>query len=165
MTSTLICLSTTRRERRLSAARCREKWKASTWLDKNRPVEQMTWVPGEPIEIRDRLIVNGGWIEREGKPRFQPLPCAGLEADRRGNADRWVHHVERLYGEDAVHIVRWCAHRVQKPADKMNHALVLGGKQGIGKDTLLEPVKHAIGAWNFNRSVAAAEDSAASTGS
>jgi hypothetical protein len=46
--------------------------------------------------------------------------------------------------------VRWCAHRVQHPADKINHALVLGGKQGIGKDTLLEPVKYAIGAWNFN---------------
>ena len=60
------------------------------------------------------------------------------------------HHIDRLYGaEHAAHIVRWCAHRVQKPADKINHALVLGGKQGIGKDTLLEPVKHAVGAWNF----------------
>ena len=39
---------------------------------------------------------------------------------------------------------------MQKPAEKINHALVLGGKQGIGKDTLLEPVKHAVGAWNFN---------------
>jgi hypothetical protein len=28
--------------------------------------------------------------------------------------------------------------------------LVLGGKQGIGKDTLLEPVKRAIGPWNFD---------------
>jgi hypothetical protein len=26
---------------------------------------------------------------------------------------------------------------------------VLGGKPGIGKDTILEPVKHAIGPWNF----------------
>jgi hypothetical protein len=26
---------------------------------------------------------------------------------------------------------------------------VLGGKQGIGKDTLLEPVKHAVAPWNF----------------
>ena len=31
----------------------------------------------------------------------------------------------------------------------MNHALVLGGAQGIGKDSLLEPVKYAIGPWNF----------------
>ena len=32
---------------------------------------------------------------------------------------------------------------------KINHALVLGGGQGIGKDTLLEPVKFAVGPWNF----------------
>jgi Family of unknown function (DUF5906) len=38
---------------------------------------------------------------------------------------------------------------VQKPGDKINHALMLGGAQGIGKDTLLEPIKRAIGAWNF----------------
>jgi hypothetical protein len=41
------------------------------------------------------------------------------------------------------------AHRVQKPHEKINHALVLGGKQGIGKDTLLEPLKYAVGPWNF----------------
>jgi hypothetical protein len=34
--------------------------------------------------------------------------------------------------------------------EKINHALVLGSNaQGIGKDTLLEPVKHAVGPWNF----------------
>jgi hypothetical protein len=33
--------------------------------------------------------------------------------------------------------------------EKINHALVLGGSQGVGKDTILEPVKHAIGPWNF----------------
>jgi hypothetical protein len=38
---------------------------------------------------------------------------------------------------------------VQHPEVKLNHALVLGGNQGIGKDTILEPVKRAVGAWNF----------------
>ena len=32
---------------------------------------------------------------------------------------------------------------------KINHALLLGGSQGIGKDTLIEPVRHAVGPWNF----------------
>jgi hypothetical protein len=36
-----------------------------------------------------------------------------------------------------------------EPGVKINHALVLGGKQGIGKDTIIEPVKQAIGPWNF----------------
>ena len=43
----------------------------------------------------------------------------------------------------------WLAHRVQRPYEKINHALVLGGKPGIGKDTILEPVKQAVGPWNF----------------
>jgi hypothetical protein len=37
-----------------------------------------------------------------------------------------------------------CANRY-----KINHALVIGGAPGIGKDTLFEPVKQAIGPWNF----------------
>jgi hypothetical protein len=40
--------------------------KASLWLDTNRPVEQVTWAPGKPMEIDDRLVDAGGWIERPG---------------------------------------------------------------------------------------------------
>jgi hypothetical protein len=47
-------------------------------------------------------------------------------------------------------IIPWLAHRRQKPGDKINHALVLGGAPGIGKDTLLEPVKISVGPWNFH---------------
>jgi Family of unknown function (DUF5906) len=122
--------------------------KASTWLDQNRAVEQMTWAPGEPVEITNRLIADGGWIPRNGCRVFN-LYRAPIITPLAGNADRWLYHVEKLYGDDAAHVIRWCAQRVQRPHEKINHALVLGGKQGIGKDTLLEPVKHAIGAWNF----------------
>jgi Family of unknown function (DUF5906) len=125
------------------------KLKASTWIDQNRPVEQMTWAPGEPAVIGDRLIADGGWIPRQGCHVFN-LYRAPIITPTAGNASRWLYHVEKLYGaDDANHIIRWCAQRVQRPHEKINHALVLGGKQGIGKDTLLEPVKHAIGAWNF----------------
>jgi hypothetical protein len=61
----------------------------------------------------------------------------------------WIDHVQNVFGADSYHIIRFLAHRVQRPQDKINHALVLGGKQGIGKDTLLEPVKYAVGPWNF----------------
>jgi hypothetical protein len=36
--------------------------KASLWLDQRRPVEQMTWAPGSPMLIANRLISEGGWI-------------------------------------------------------------------------------------------------------
>jgi hypothetical protein len=124
--------------------------RASTWLDQNRAVEQMTWAPGLQVEIRDRLISHGGWFDRKGCCVFN-LYRPQVVKPVAGDPARWLGHIERLYGaEQAAHIVRWCAHRVQQPGDKINHALVLGGKQGIGKDTLLEPVKYAVGAWNFN---------------
>jgi hypothetical protein len=108
----------------------------------------MSWAPGLPVVINNRLIAQGGWFDRKGCCVFNLYRPPVLKPIA-GNADRWLCHIDRLYGEHAPHIMRWCAHRVQKPADKINHALVLGGKQGIGKDTLLEPVKHAVGAWNF----------------
>ena len=59
--------------------------------------------------------------------------------------------MHRLYPKAvAHHVIQWFAHRVQRPQEKINHALVLGGPQGIGKDTMLEPVKHAVGPWNFH---------------
>src|SRR5262249_37830276 len=61
-----------------------------------------------------------------------------------------VRHVHKIYGgKDGRHIIRYCAFKKQKPHTKINHALVLGGEQGIGKDTLLEPIKYAVGPWNF----------------
>lgn len=39
---------------------------------------------------------------------------------------------------------------MQSPQTKINHSVVLGSSaHGIGKDTLLEPVKRAVGHWNF----------------
>ena len=55
----------------------------------------------------------------------------------------------RSIPDEAEHIVLWLAQRVQHPEVKINHALVLGGKPGIGKDTILEPIKQAVGPWNF----------------
>ena len=72
-----------------------------------------------------------------------------IDARRRGEAGPWLDHVHKVYPDDAEHIINWLAHRVQRPQEKINHALVLGGSQGIGKDTLLEPVKRAVGPWNF----------------
>ena len=62
---------------------------------------------------------------------------------------RWIEHVRFVYPNDADHILNWLAQRVQQPWEKINHALVLGGSHGIGKDTILEPVKQTVGPWNF----------------
>jgi hypothetical protein len=127
-----------------------EEIKASAWLDQNNPVEQMTWAPGEPMVIPDRLISEGGWIDRPNVRCFNLYRPPTIKPGDASHAGRWLDHVRRVFPDDIDHIVKWLAHRVQHPQDKINHALVLGGQQGIGKDTLLEPVKHAVGPWNFS---------------
>ncbi len=123
--------------------------KASTWLDKNCPVEQMTWTPGEPTLIKDRLISEGGWINYPGYTVFNLYREPNIPPGNPHQVQPWLDHLNHIYREDIDHIVRWLAHRVQYPGEKINHALVLGGPPGIGKDTLMEPVKYAIGPWNF----------------
>jgi Family of unknown function (DUF5906) len=126
------------------------KLKASTWLDQNRPVEQMTWAPGLPMLIPDRLVSDGGWIIRPGVTCFNLYRPPTLELGDAAKADPWLEHADKVFGADAPHITKWLAHRVQRPGEKINHALVFGStQQGTGKDTLLEPVKGANGPWNF----------------
>jgi hypothetical protein len=122
---------------------------ASKWLDIHRGVEQMTWAPGEPEIIEGRLVNDGGWIDKEGSKVLNTYRAPLVARGDPRKATRWREHVERLYGDDAPHIIRFLAHRVQRPHEKINHALLLGGAQGIGKDTILEPVKIAIGSDNF----------------
>jgi hypothetical protein len=124
---------------------------AHAWLDRNRPVEQMTWAPGFPMVIRNRLIADGGWIERNGVACFNLYRPPTLELGDAAKAGPWLDHAKKVFGDDTEHIIKWLAQRVQQPQEKINHALVLGsGDHGIGKDTLLEPVKRAIGPWNFH---------------
>jgi len=120
------------------------------YLDKTRAVHQVTWVPGQPELIEDALVTGGGLTPAPGMRAYNlyrepdPLP----EGSDARQAKPWLTHIERLYPDDADHIVSWLASRVQHPGVKINHALVLGGNQGIGKDTLLDPVVRAVGAHN-----------------
>jgi len=123
---------------------------ASAWLDQNKPVEQLTWAPGEDPVVEDRLISDGGWIRRDGCAVFNLYRPPMQRAGDPSKAGRWIEHVERVYPNEAEHLINWLAHRTQRPEQKINHAIVLGGSQGIGKDTILEPVKAAIGPWNFS---------------
>lgn len=122
--------------------------KASTWLDQNQPVEQMTWAPGEPALIEDRLISHGGWIERPGVTCFNLYRPPMIELGDAEKVGPWLDHVYRVYPDQAEHIVAWLAHRVQRPGEKVNHALVLQGPQGTGKDTIIQGAIPAVGSWN-----------------
>jgi hypothetical protein len=121
----------------------------AAWLDRHKPVEQMTWAPGSPMLIRNRLIAEGGWFPRDDVTCFNLYRLPKINPGDATKAGPWLDHCHNLYPAEADHLINWLACRVQRPQDKINHALVLGGNQGIGKDSLLEPVKYAVGPWNF----------------
>lgn len=127
------------------------KIKASAWLLRYRRVEQITWEPGAPMIIRDRLI-NGGveWVEKPGANVLNTYKEPTLASGDAKEAQRWVDHWHTVYPDEADYILKWLACRVQNPGVKINHALLLGSEeQGIGKDTLLTGAMYATGAGNF----------------
>jgi hypothetical protein len=121
---------------------------ATTWLDKKQSVQQMTWAPGLPMLIRERLISEGGWFDHAGACCFNLYRPPTIKHGDATKAERWVDHVHKVYPDDADHIIKWLAHHVQHPEIKVNHSLVIGGQVGVGKDTLLAPAVQAVGPWN-----------------
>jgi len=100
--------------------------------------------------IKDRLIANGGWIHQKGVTCFNQYKPPNNIAGDPFKAGRWLQHARKLYNDDADHIIKYFAFKVRNPHIKINHAVLIGGPPGIGKDTLIEPLKHAVGHWNFN---------------
>ena len=124
--------------------------KPSAFLDKYRPVHQVTWWPGAAEVLEGMAVFEGGMVPRPNVRTFNlyraPEPMQGDGT----SVKPWLDHLRTIYPDDWREILLWLAHRVQFPGVKINHALVLGGSPGIGKDTLLEPVKRAVGPWNWS---------------
>src|ERR1700730_12642887 len=123
--------------------------KATVWLDRHTCVVQMVWVPGETQVIQDRLVVDGGLIEHPGQAVFNTYRPPELVPGDKTKSNPWLRHVVMCFPEDYEHIIGFLAHAVQRPYEKVNHALVLISREhGVGKDTLLAPARQAVGPWN-----------------
>jgi hypothetical protein len=112
------------------------------------PVDKFTWAPGMPerftLDELDSTHVGGERVWLYNEYRAPRAPTAG------GDVSRWLNLLQRLFPDDADHIVNYFADAVQNPGRKCNHALVLGsGVHGTGKDTLLAPLQYAVGDKNF----------------
>ena len=126
----------------------RKKMDPTSWLAHNRAVAQMAWSPGDPQIIKGRIMREGGWIEHPQADVFNAYRGPTI-MKAPGPINTWRDHLYQLYPDEGAHIEMWMAHRVQRPGEKINHLIVLGGEQRIGKDTLFEPLRHAVGPWNF----------------
>jgi hypothetical protein len=115
----------------------RGKLPASVWLDRNHHVEQMTWAPGKPELIKDRLFADGAWIPKTGVTVYNRYRPATIKRQP-GDARPFIKLGVRLFGAKAFrHIRNWFACR----------------EQGIGKDTIIEALRKAVGEWNCKEAV------------
>lgn len=122
--------------------------KPALYLDQFRAVQQMGWHPGQP-EIIEGMVSDKGQLMPDPKGKIYNMYRATDAVAVDGDPTPWINHVRLLYGdEDAVHIIKWMAFRIQFPGEKINHALVIGGNQGIGKDLMLEPLRYGAGKTN-----------------
>lgn len=104
-------------------------------------VKGPTYWPGKAAEVVEPLL--GGVCLNAWKPGAL-VPAAGDVAP-------WMDHVRMLVPDPgerrhALNFMRWL---VQHPGEKINHAFVMGGRQGIGKDLMWQPVFLGLGMHNI----------------
>jgi hypothetical protein len=112
------------------------------------PVHSYTWAPGYPerftLDEMDPTHVGGESVWLYNQYRAPRAPKAG------GDVSLWLNLLQRIFPDDADHILNYFADAVQFPGRKCNHALVMGsGVHGTGKDTLLVGLQYAVGERNF----------------
>ncbi len=95
----------------------------------------VTYAAGESVLVaRDGMVYGNRW--RDARPKAVA-----------GDVSQWLTHVERMVPEkfEREHLLNALAHKVQFPTHKINHAILMGGNHGSGKDTLFAPFFWAIG--------------------
>jgi hypothetical protein len=119
----------------------KRKVEASVSFDENRQAKGakalagVTYAAGASILVaRDGLPYGNRWRDARPTPRA-------------GDVSPWLAHVERMVPEpfEREHLLNALAHKVQFPNHKINHAILMGGNHGSGKDTLFAPFFWAIG--------------------
>lgn len=116
-------------------------------------VSDMTYRPmaGLFVQVGPDRCVNT-WRPAEGIPDIHVN-----DADVRP----WLDHVDLIVPEPQIReqLLSWMASVVQRQDEKPNHGVAIGGKHGIGKSMLIEPLKMALGVQNVQEIMASQLDS------
>ena len=129
---------------------------ASVYFDERRQeygapaVTGITYAPGESVLVaREGLVYANRWVD------YRP-DMSG--SDQIGDRDIsiWLNHCRELVPEtrELEHIFNVMAFKVQHPNVKINHAVLHGGDEGCGKDSMWAPLLWAVGGEHqHNRSI------------
>ncbi len=106
-------------------------------------VDGLIYLPGEtanPI-YRNGAVLWNIWTDPGVK-----LPEQATKED----VEPWREHLHYLYPDEKEqdHLLNWMAFVLQQPQIKINHALLIAGTSGVGKDMLLNPLRYGLGTAN-----------------
>ena len=135
----------------------RDKMLKPDQMNRMYPVKKSTWVR-DFFDRKDILFgydvsngvtylpkgprVHGGDYNVWKGPTIKPVE---------GDVGPWLELLKRLVPEpeERLHLLQWMGFTVQHTGRKINHAVLMVSEvQGVGKDTLFEPLLHAIGTHN-----------------
>ena len=134
----------------------KQRVQASIYYDERRQdrgapaLAAVTFAAGDDVLVtRDGLVYGNRWTD--ARP---DVSDSETHADH--DVEPWLAHCRDLIADDVEldHILDVMAFKVQNPTVKVNHALLIGGDEGVGKDSMFQPFLWAIGGKHWrNRSV------------
>lgn len=98
-------------------------------------VDRMDYAPKQSkIFVENGIIYANTWSDITQSTGYQ------------GDITRWYDHFDVLgWSSYRKHIEQWMAYTLRHPEKKINHMIMLGGPEGIGKDYILYPLTKAMG--------------------
>lgn len=124
--------------------------KASEIIQQRRLVTSVTSHPQLEEYTPEMNMVKGELVTDTGAAILNLYRHATIPLGEAALAKPWIEHCRKLFNKpgDCDQFFDFIAHRVQKPWEKIRFALLIGGGQGVGKDTAIEMCVPTIGAWN-----------------
>ncbi len=113
-----------------------------------RVVDRLTYSPGHPQICQERSF-NSDCVHS----CLNIYRSSGIEPED-GDVGPFKELMEHVFDGDADavhHVTSFFAYMVQNPGQRINHALVIQGEQGIGKDTILAAISEVIGHHNYSQ--------------
>ena len=133
-----------------------QRVQASIYYDERRQdrgapaLSAVTFAAGDDVLVtRDGLVYGNRWTD--GRP---DVSDSDVIADH--DVEPWLQHCRDLIADDEEldHILNAMAFKIQHPNVKINHAILIGGDEGVGKDSMFQPFLWALGGKHWrNRSV------------
>lgn len=110
-----------------------------------RIVDKLTYAPGKPGICKEKSFHSEAMLDCLNIYSFPTYKEAT------GDVSPFINLVREFCDNDEnayQHMMEFFAYAIQNPGERINHALVLQGEQGIGKDTIVNTIEKVIGRSN-----------------